>query len=110
MLCPRPFPRRVDVAAVLLFYFFQLHLWHAEAPGPGTEPTPQQQPEPLQWQCQILNLLRHKRMLCNCPFNITSVGSHTAVYVTGWPLPVLLLQTTNVLGAVSLCTWASAQQ
>ena len=31
-----------------------------EVPGPGIESTTQQWIKPLQWQCQILNLLHHK--------------------------------------------------
>ena len=42
-----------------LIYLFWPHPQHVEVPGPGIEPMPQQLP--LQWQCQILNLLCHKR-------------------------------------------------
>ena len=42
------------------FFFFWLHPWHVEAPGPEIKPTPQQPPELLQWKRQILNLLHHK--------------------------------------------------
>ena len=37
------------------------HPWHVEVPRPGIKPTPQQQPRPLQWHCQILNSLCHKK-------------------------------------------------
>ena len=37
------------------------HPWLMEVPGPGIEPLPQHQPKLLQWQCQILNLLRQRR-------------------------------------------------
>ena len=43
------------------FFFSLPRLWHAEVPKPGVKPTPQQRPEPLQWQCQILNPLCHKK-------------------------------------------------
>ena len=43
------------------FFFFWQHLWHMEFPRPGIKPALQQWPDPLQWQCQILNLLHHKR-------------------------------------------------
>ena len=44
-------------------FFFRLCLQHMEVPGPEMEPTSQQQPGSLQWQCHILNLLRHKGTL-----------------------------------------------
>ena len=40
---------------------FWLCLQHVEVPGPSIKPEPQQQPKLLQWQCQILNPLCHKR-------------------------------------------------
>ena len=42
------------------FFNFWLCPQHEEVPVPRTEPTPQQLPKPLQWQCQILNLLCHQ--------------------------------------------------
>ena len=47
-------------ALVEKIFFFWLCSWHMEVSGPRLKPSPQQQPEPLQWQCQILNLLHHK--------------------------------------------------
>ena len=43
------------------FFFFLPFPEHMEIPWPGMGPAPQQWPKPLQWQCQILNLLHHKR-------------------------------------------------
>ena len=40
--------------------FFWPYPQHTEVPMPGIKPTPQQRPKPLQWQCQIHNLLSHK--------------------------------------------------
>ena len=53
---------------------FLPHLQHMEVPGPGMEPTPQWwlTPKSLQWQCQILKRLCHKRtpaytgFICHC--------------------------------------------
>ena len=39
-----------------LSFFWQ----HVEIPGPRIKSVPQQWSEPLQWQCQVLNLLCHK--------------------------------------------------
>ena len=51
-----------------LFFYIFIYFWpclcHVEVPGPGTETTPQQRPQPLQRQCQILNLLYHKKTPC----------------------------------------------
>ena len=50
-------------AGVFLPFFFFFFLAVSMAWGssqPGNKPVPQQQPELLQWQCWILNLLRHK--------------------------------------------------
>ena len=47
------------------FPFFWLRLWHRHIPlFPDHEikPVPQEQPKPLQWQCQILNLLHHREL------------------------------------------------
>ena len=40
-------------------FVFWLRLWHVEVWGPEIETSPQKLPKPLQWQCQILNLLHH---------------------------------------------------
>ena len=45
----------------LFFFFFWLCLQHREFPWPEMESSQQQWLKPLQWQCQILNLLWHKR-------------------------------------------------
>ena len=45
---------------LFLFLFFWLHQ-HVQVLGPEIQFAPQQPPKPLQWQCQILNLLHHKR-------------------------------------------------
>ena len=51
----------VIVIGIFIFLpYFLPHPWHAEVPRPGIEPAPRQQPKPLQWQCQILNLLCHQ--------------------------------------------------
>ena len=51
----------------LLFCFvFWSHLLHVELPRPENEPAPQQRPKTLQWQCQILKSLHHKRTLGFC--------------------------------------------
>ena len=47
------------------FFFFSLHLWHEEVPGPGIKAMLQQRPKPLQWQWWTLNLLHHKGTLGN---------------------------------------------
>ena len=39
------------------------HLWHVEVRRPGIKSLPHWGPEPLQWQCQILNLLHPRRTL-----------------------------------------------
>ena len=49
---------------VVVVWGFFPHLQHMEVPGPGIEPKPQQWPKALQWQCQILNPLHHKRTPC----------------------------------------------
>ena len=49
------------------YYFWWLHPWHVEVPGPGIEPAPQQWLEPLRWQCLFLNLLP-TRILCQPSF------------------------------------------
>ena len=43
------------------FFLFWLHSRHMEVFRPGIEPMPQQRPEPLQWQCQSLSPVCHKR-------------------------------------------------
>ena len=53
--------------SVCLFFFFLLHLWHMEIPGPGIQPTPQQSPE-LLWQHQILNLHATRELLYFCVY------------------------------------------
>ena len=45
------------------FFFFWLLLWQVEVLGPDIKPVPQQQHKPLQWKCQIANLLHQKRLL-----------------------------------------------
>ena len=44
------------------------HLWHVEVPGPGIESTPQQ------WQCRILNPLRHKGIPISLFFGEKQLG------------------------------------
>ena len=46
--------KRAWLFFLFVFFSFHLHLWHVEVPRSGIEPAP------LQWQCQILNLLYHK--------------------------------------------------
>ena len=42
---------------------------HVEIPRPGIEPASQQWAKPLQWQCQIFNLLCHRKLLCTPLFD-----------------------------------------
>lgn len=45
--CPRSHSQELKVTGPSLFiYFFGLHLWHVEVPGPRLKPTLQQQPDP----------------------------------------------------------------
>ena len=46
----------------ILHFLFWPHPQHVEAPWAWIEPVPQQQPKPLQWQCQILNPLCHRKL------------------------------------------------
>ena len=48
-------------SAIPFIYLLLATPTHVSVPGPGIKPAPQQEPEPLQWQCQILNLLHHKK-------------------------------------------------
>ena len=54
--------KRIFFCVCCLFVLggFWLCPQHVEFPEPGIKPVPQR-PEPLQWQCQILNLLSHRR-------------------------------------------------
>ena len=45
------------ILSLSLFWGGGLNLWHVEIPDPGIKPMPQQ------LQCQILNLLHHRRTL-----------------------------------------------
>ena len=45
----------------LFLFLFWPHVQHVEIPRPGVKPMPQHRPKLLQIQCQILNLLHHKR-------------------------------------------------
>ena len=61
----RPSAFALELVEVLFFFFlFWWCLWHVEVPRPGTEPDPQQQCKPLQWQCQILNPLHNRTLVC----------------------------------------------
>ena len=52
---------RDDINTFVITFFWPCPR-HVEVPGLGNEPMSQQQPKPLQWQCQILSPLNHKRI------------------------------------------------
>ena len=56
----------------------------AKDPGPVTKSVPQQWPKPMQWQCQILNPLCHKRMPIIYILNQLWPISQTSYKIHNW--------------------------
>ena len=59
---------------------------NVDIPGPGIKPVPQQKPEWLQWQCDILNALSHRKTpwtvsFIVCEFGLWSSWGHLMVWI-----------------------------
>ena len=84
---------------IFLFYFYQQCLGHMEVSSVEIKPVPWQQPEMMHWQCHILNLLCHKRILVN--IKVISIRQYN-IYLCAWYILMKLFHWKRLL---KYCFW-----